>query len=88
MSFFAAFYSAEYHLVVICSIENDKSNMVRTLDPYRRSFPPLTSLEGVQRYLKEKLVCTNQLINNTFMPATIVDEEKYVLYKRLFFAKH
>ncbi|XP_046860852.1 E3 ubiquitin-protein ligase rnf213-alpha-like [Xenia sp. Carnegie-2017] len=64
---------SKYHLVVICSIENDKSNMVRALDPYRRSFPLLTPVKGVQRYLKEKLA--GQLNHNTCIPAAIVDEE-------------
>ena len=69
----------EYHLVVICSSENeDKSNMVASLDQYRRKFPPVTSMKGIQRYLKEKLVVSQgKMIGDTkWEPAGVVDPEK------------
>ena len=69
----------EYHLVVICSIENeDKSNMVASLDQFRRQFPPITSLKGIQNYLKEKLVVSEaKMVGDVqWKPAAGVDKEK------------
>ena len=50
-----------YHLVVVCSIENeDKSNMVASLDQFRRQFPPMTSLQTLQLYLKRELAAPRE----------------------------
>ncbi|XP_046860850.1 E3 ubiquitin-protein ligase rnf213-alpha-like [Xenia sp. Carnegie-2017] len=66
----------KYRLVVVCSIENDKSNIVKSLDHYRRSLPPLTSLDCIQRYLKEKFVYQPPDDDNVCTAAAIVDQEK------------
>ena len=68
-----------YHLVVICSIENeDKSNMVASLDPFRRQFPPLTPMRGIQHYLKEQLIVSDaKMVGDVqWVPAAAVDMEK------------
>ncbi len=72
-------FTLEYHLVVICSIENeDKSNMVASLDQFRRQFPLLSSMRGIQSYLKEQLVVSNRKVvgDVTWEPASTVDMEK------------
>ncbi|XP_046861659.1 E3 ubiquitin-protein ligase RNF213-like [Xenia sp. Carnegie-2017] len=66
----------KYRLVVVCSIENDKSNIVKTLDHYRRSLPPLTSLDCIQRYLKEKFLYQPNLNDHVCTAAANVDREK------------
>ena len=69
----------EYHLVVICSIENeDKSNMVASLDQFRRQFPPLSSVTGIQNYLKRQLVASDakSVGDVQWKPAATVDMEK------------
>ena len=69
----------EYHLVVICSIENeDKSNMVASLDQFRRQFPPLSSVTGIQNYLKRQLVVSDakSVGDVLWEPAATVDLEK------------
>ena len=69
----------EYHLVVICSIENeDKSNMVASLDQFRRQFPPLSSVTGIQNYLKRQLVVSDakSVGDVVWKPAATVDLEK------------
>ena len=68
-----------YHLVVICSIENeDKSNMVASLDQFRRQFPPITSVSGIQSYLKRQLVVSGAKTvgDVVWEPAATVDMEK------------
>ncbi len=72
-------FTLGYHLVVICSIENeDKSNMVASLDQFRRQFPPLASVRGIQNYLKEQLVVSSRKMvgDVTWEPAGTVDMEK------------
>ncbi len=72
-------FTLGYHLVVICSIENeDKSNMVASLDQFRRQFPPLASMRGIQNYLKKQLVVSNRKMVGevTWEPAGTVDVEK------------
>ncbi|XP_046861644.1 E3 ubiquitin-protein ligase rnf213-alpha-like [Xenia sp. Carnegie-2017] len=69
----------KYRLVVVCSIENDKSNIVKTLDHYRRSLPPLKSLDCIQRYLKEKFVYQPNLNDHVCTAAAIVDREKLLV---------
>ena len=74
----SSFY-LEYHLVVICSIENeDKSNMVASLDQFRRQFPPLASMRGIQHYLKELLIVSEaKMVGDVqWAPAATVDLEK------------
>ena len=69
----------EYHLVVICSIENeDKSNMVASLDQFRRQFPPLSSVTGIQNYIKKQLVVSEakSVGDVVWKPAATVDLEK------------
>ena len=68
-----------HRLVVICSIENeDKSNMVASLDQFRRQFPPITSVSGIQNYLKRQLVVSGaQIVGDVvWEPAATVDREK------------
>lgn len=82
-NYFPFFPLLEYHLVVICSIENeDRSNMVASLDQNRRQFPPLPSLKGIQNYLKEQLVVSGaETVSNVQLaPAAIVDLEKWVYH--------
>ena len=52
--------------------------MVASLDQYRRKFPPVTSMKGIQRYLKEQLVVSEaKTIGDTkWEPAGVVDPEK------------
>ncbi len=72
-------FTLGYHLVVICSIENeDKSNMVASLDQFRRHFPPLASVRGIQNYLKKQLVVSSRKMvgDVTWEPAATVDVEK------------
>ena len=69
-------------MVVICSIENEeKSNMVASLDQFRRQFPPLASMRGIQNYLKEQLIVSDAKIvaDIQWAPAAIVDREKWVM---------
>ena len=66
-------------MVVICSIENeDKSNMVASLDHFRRQFPPLASLRGIQRYLKKQLIVSDaKMVGEVIWePAAAVDMER------------
>ena len=68
-----------YHLVVICSIENeDKSNMVASLDQFRRQFPPVVSVCGIQNYLNRQLVVSGaRMVGDVrWEPAATVDVEK------------
>jgi hypothetical protein len=72
-------FLVDYHLVVICSIENeDKSNMVASLDQFRRQFPPLSSMKAIENYLKRQLsVSDGTLVGDTeWEPAASVDVEK------------
>ena len=63
-----------YHLVVICSIENeDKSNMVASLDQFRRQFPAVASMGGIKSYLKRQLVVSGA---KPWESAATVDMEK------------
>ena len=64
---------------MICSIENeDKSNMVASLDQFRRQFPPLASMGGIQNYLKNQLLVLDAtMVGATkWEPAATVDMEK------------
>ena len=75
---FKSFKFLEYHLVVICSIENeDKSNMVASLDHFRRQFPLITSMGDIQDYLKEKLsLSETKIIGDVpWLPAANVDRD-------------
>ena len=66
-------------MVVICSIENeDKSNMVASLDQFRRQFPPVAQMKGIQHYLKEQLIVSNaKMVGDVqWAPAATVDMEK------------
>ena len=68
-----------YHLVVICSIENeDKSNMVASLDLFRRQFSPLASMRGIQRYLEKQLIVSDaKMVGEVkWEPAATVDMER------------
>jgi hypothetical protein len=68
-----------YHLVVICSIENeDRSHMVASIDQFRRQFPLLTPMRGIQHYLKEQLVVSDsKMVGDVqWAPAATVDMEK------------
>ncbi|XP_028416584.1 E3 ubiquitin-protein ligase rnf213-alpha-like [Dendronephthya gigantea] len=70
---------SKYHLVVICSIENeDRSNMVTSLDQNRRHFPPIPSTKAIQNYLKEQLMVSGtETVGNVHLaPAATVDVEK------------
>ena len=52
--------------------------MVASLDQFRRQFPPLSSMRGIQSYLKEQLVVSNRKVvgDVTWEPASTVDMEK------------
>ena len=66
-------------MVVICSIENeDKSNMVASLDQFRRQFPRIASVSDIQNYLKRQLVVSGaQMVGDVgWEPAATVDMEK------------
>ena len=74
---FTTFISA-YNLVVICSIENeDKSNMVASLEQFRRQFPPFASVSGIQNYIKSQLVVSDSkdVGKVAWEPAASVDAE-------------
>ena len=65
--------------MVICSIEReDKSNMVASLDQFRRQFPPSASVRGIQNYLKGQLAVSGaKLVGDvTWKPAAAVDMER------------
>ena len=75
-------FTLGYHLVVICSIENeDKSSIVASFDEFRRQFLPPASMRGIQNYLKKQLVVSNQenVDEVTWEPAATVDMEKWVI---------
>ena len=63
---------------MICNIENDKSNMVASLDQYRRQFPPLAPMGEIQNYLKNQLLVTDaRMVGDTkWEPTATVDVEK------------
>jgi hypothetical protein len=66
-------------MVVICSIENeDKSNMVASLDQFRRPFPPVTSMRAIKNNLKRQLLVSDgTMVGDTkWEPAASVDMEK------------
>ena len=89
MKLFIKHIYLEYHLVVICSIENeDKSNMVASLDQFRRQFPAVASLSGIQNYLKRQLVVSGaKMVGDVvWKPAATVDMEKWVKYQITFFS--
>ena len=52
--------------------------MVASLDQFRRQFPPLTSIEGIQEYLKEHLSVLGEKMIGDFKwtPAAALDAEK------------
>lgn len=69
----------EYHLVVICSIENEnKSNMVACLDQFRRQFTSIASMNRIQSYLKEHLVVSSEKVvgDVKWISAGTLDTEK------------
>ena len=63
---------------MICSIENEeKSNMVASLDQFRRPLPPVASMRGIQEHLKRQLVSYATDVGDTkWQPAATVDMEK------------
>jgi hypothetical protein len=52
--------------------------MVTSLDPFRRQFPPLTPMRGIQHYLKEQLIVSDaKMVGDVqWVPAAAVDMEK------------
>ena len=52
--------------------------MVASLDQFRRQFPPLASVRGIQNYLKGQLVVSNRKMVGgvTWEPAATVDMER------------
>ena len=69
----------DYRLVVICSIENeDKSNMVASLDQYRRQFPQIMPVSSVKNYLHRQLAATTErrMIGDLqWQPAAVIDKD-------------
>ena len=68
-----------YRLVVICSIENEnKSNMIASLDQFRRPFLPITSVRNIQDYLRRQLAArteTQTIGQVHWLPAATVDKD-------------
>jgi hypothetical protein len=52
--------------------------MVASLDQFRRQFPPLAPMTGIQNYLKEKLIVSDaKMVGDVqWAPAATVDMEK------------
>ena len=52
--------------------------MVASLNQFRRQFPPLASVEGIQNYLKNQLLASDAtMVGETkWEPAATVDMEK------------
>ena len=52
--------------------------MVASLDQFRRQFPPLSSVTGIQNYLKRQLVVSDakSVGDVVWKPAATVDLEK------------
>ena len=74
-----SFFLLDYRLVVICSIENeDKSNMVASLDQYRRQFPQIMPVSSVKNYLHQQLSGTTErrMIHEVqWQPAAVIDKD-------------
>jgi hypothetical protein len=52
--------------------------MVASLDQFRRQFPPVAQMKGIQHYLKEQLIVSNaKMVGDVqWAPAATVDMEK------------
>ena len=63
---------------MICSIKNEKSNIVASLDQVGHKITPLASVEEIQNYLKKQLsVSDATMVGDTeWKPAATVDMEK------------
>ena len=65
-----------YHVVVIGSTETeDRSNMVASLDPFRRQFQSVIAQQRIQTYLNEKLSARRTTDSDLCKPAAIVDKD-------------
>ncbi|KAL3881536.1 hypothetical protein ACJMK2_027968, partial [Sinanodonta woodiana] len=66
----------DYHLIVICSLENEyQSRMVTALEKYRRQLLPISNKKIVS-YVQQKLQVDISVPTSKFKPAAVVDPDR------------